>query len=503
MSEKTVLVIDDSTTIRRLVDKELSSQGYRVLVAGTAEEGVETAKSQQPDLIILDHQLPGKTGYEVACELLAIPDTAAIPVVASSTLRKKAYVEYVDCDNVVDMLPKPYTPEALIATIENAIDTGVMVVQSQSEGSAVPEVIDELGESDLTGTFACFGLREVIDMLNNGNKKGVLTVDGETGRISVYIDRGRIQGVTGSGIDTEYVSSRMPESLAELAPVVKLTVAGRRGSEIDGLIGLLDSKVLDPRLLKKLLRLQAAILLRLCFNEKITSFRFDRNVAPPHLFEKLPLDSSLLSILVESCLICEKDELPQSGESDGYQRRAIRGQNLDRAGLSSRHMKLMNLVSEPVSVSQLASRLDWPEEEVQRVVHGFEMAELIEKVSMESKTRVYGVFADGEQALKVRSFYQQSPTEVAGKLVRDADGLKLLFRRTRPDVLLVEVGDQAQVLLDEVSELLEDVRVIGIRTDAGDTAPEQIKSTLATDCTVDCIREAVLENGPATQEEEA
>ena len=149
MSEKTVLVIDDSTTIRRLVDKELSSQGYRVLVAGTAEEGVETAKSQQPDLIILDHQLPGKTGYEVACELLAIPDTAAIPVVASSTLRKKAYVEYVDCDNVVDMLPKPYTPEALIATIENAIDTGVMVVQSQSEGSAVPEVIDELGESDL------------------------------------------------------------------------------------------------------------------------------------------------------------------------------------------------------------------------------------------------------------------------------------------------------------------------------------------------------------------
>ncbi len=493
MSEKTILVIDDSTTIRRLCDKELSAHGFRVLVAGTAEEGVEAAKSERPDLIILDHQLPGKTGYEVACELLAIPETAPIPIIASSTLRKKAYVEYVDCDNVVDMLPKPYSAEALLATVENAINTGVMVVQSQTDGSAVPEVIDELGESDLTGAFSCFGLREIIDMLNNGNKKGMLSIDSKTCRVSVYVDRGRIQAVTASGLDAEFVSSRMPESLADLAPVVKFTVAGRSGSEIDGLVGLLNNKVLDPRLLQKLLRLQGAILLRLCFSEVTTSFRFDQNMTPPHLFEKLPLDSSLLSMLVESCLICEQSELRQCGENDGYLRRAIRGQNLDRAGLSGRHMKLMNLVAEPISVAQLATQLGWPEEEVQRVAHGFELAELIEKVSLEEKTQVYGVFADGEQALKIRSFYQQSPTEVAGKLVRDAVGLKLLLRRTRPDVLLVEVGDEAQALLDEFSELLDDVRVIGIRTGEGNETPHQIDSTLNTDCTVECIRDAVLQ----------
>ena len=224
MSEKTVLVIDDSTTIRRLCDKELGSQGYRVLVTATAEEGVATSFAEIPDLIILDHQLPGKTGYEVACELLGNPATASIPVVASSTLRKKAYVEYVDCDNVVDMLPKPYTPEALIATVENAINTGVMVVQSQNEGTTVPEVIDEPGEYDLTGTFTCFGLREIIDMLNNGTKTGRLTVECENRRIYVYVDRGRIQAVTASGVDPETVSNKMPESLSELAPVIKFTI---------------------------------------------------------------------------------------------------------------------------------------------------------------------------------------------------------------------------------------------------------------------------------------
>ena len=136
MNEKNVLIIDDSATIRRLVDKELTAAGYRVLLAPTAEEGLEIALNEKPDLIILDHQLPGTTGYEVACKLLENPITAVLPVVASSTLRKKAYTEYVDCDNVVDMMPKPYTPEVLVATVENAIETGAMIVGSQNTGSA-------------------------------------------------------------------------------------------------------------------------------------------------------------------------------------------------------------------------------------------------------------------------------------------------------------------------------------------------------------------------------
>lgn len=187
MSEKTVLVIDDSATIRRLVDGELSAVGYRVLVAPTAEEGLEKAANERPDLIILDHQLPGITGFEVACKLAESPDTARIPVVASSTLRKKAYAEYVDCDNVVDMLPKPYTGDLLITTVENAIETASMVVQSQEEGSAVPEIIGEQGDADLMGTFACFGLREILDMLNNGNKRGLLEIESKRCRGSVWI----------------------------------------------------------------------------------------------------------------------------------------------------------------------------------------------------------------------------------------------------------------------------------------------------------------------------
>lgn len=471
MKEKTVLVIDDSATIRRFVDGELSSNGYRVVMAPTAEDGIVKASEENPDLILLDHQLPGTTGYEVCLELLKDPELAKIPVVASSTLRKKAYAEYVDCDNVVDMLPKPYKPEALIATVANAIDTAEMVVQSQSQGSAVPEVIDELGDSDLAGTFRCFGLRELLDMLNNGAKSGSLEVETSHCRVFIYVQRGRIQGVTASGVNADAVAKYMPASLSELAPVIKFTLSGRRGSEVDGLVDLLNTKVLDPRLLKKLLRLQAAVLLRTCFRGELKSFRFDHGQAAPSLFEKLPLDCSLLSLLVEGAMTCEESELPAREPQVGFTRRAIRGQNLDRAGLSSRHMKLMSALSEVVTVAQLAKKLGWEEEEVQRVLHGFELAELIEQQEIQNRAKVAVVSGDQGLNQKLASFFSTHTERCAGKLVKDWTAANLLLRRYRPQFLLVEVSnddacEQLARFKNDPGGLLNNVRVIGIRTGA-------------------------------------
>ncbi|MCA9181983.1 MAG: response regulator, partial [Planctomycetales bacterium] len=126
MSQHTVLVIDDSATIRKLVDRHLSAVGYRVVLAANAEEGLQLAAEILPDLVLLDHQLPGTTGYNVATQLSETEALRHIPVVISSTLRKKAYAEYIDLDNVVDMLPKPYTEDLLQTTVANAIETAAM-----------------------------------------------------------------------------------------------------------------------------------------------------------------------------------------------------------------------------------------------------------------------------------------------------------------------------------------------------------------------------------------
>ncbi len=119
-----ILVIDDSQTIRKLVECHLSQAGYRVAMAANAEQGLELARTLQPQLILLDHQLPGTTGDEVCRQLLEDEVTARIPVVVSSAMRNRAYAKYTEYPNVVDQIPKPFTPELLKSGVANALQIG-------------------------------------------------------------------------------------------------------------------------------------------------------------------------------------------------------------------------------------------------------------------------------------------------------------------------------------------------------------------------------------------
>ncbi|QDT08165.1 response regulator [Planctomycetes bacterium K23_9] len=443
MTDKTVLVIDDSATIRKLVDTHLTPAGYRVVLAPNAEDGVRLAGECSPDLILLDHQLPGTTGYDVCCKLVEIPELRSIPVVISSTLRKKAYAEYVDLDNVVDMLPKPYTEQLLLMTVANALETAAMVVTSQSQGSAVPEVINQQSEAELAGSLTCFGLRELLDFLNNGRKSGVLEVEADRARIRFHLDKGRIQGVYGSGMDPddiEKIVSQLPDSLSSLAPVLRMTMSGRSCAEVDGFVQLLDQKVLDPRLMTKLLRFQASMLVQLAFEQNLNAFRFELGHSQNALHKNLPLDISLLALLVEAAM-CSDDPQATSGQNQSYVRRAIRGQNLDRAGLPARHMKILNLLSDPKSHAEIQRELGWSETEVRQVLRGFVMAELVEIRSQVVAGNFVVFEPNAAAAQNLRAELEASDNRYAGKVVRDKLALQLVLKRSIPHTLAFAADD--------------------------------------------------------------
>ncbi len=158
MENPLVLVIDDSQTIRKMVECHLSQAGYRVAMAPNAEQGLQLAGTLQPDLILLDHQLPGTTGDEVCRKLLDGEQTCRIPVVISSAMRNRAFAQYTEFANVVDQIPKPFTPELLKSGVANALQTGAMVVQAQRTGCAMPEAVGEVTDATLEGTTAAFPL---------------------------------------------------------------------------------------------------------------------------------------------------------------------------------------------------------------------------------------------------------------------------------------------------------------------------------------------------------
>lgn len=442
MAEKKILVIDDSATIRKLVDTHLSPAGYAVTLAPTAEEGLQLAEEVRPDLILLDHQLPGTTGFEVCQQLAASSALQMIPVVVSSTLRKKAYVEYADMNNVVDMLPKPYTENLLRTTIENAIETAAMVVESQTKGSAVPEIIGESSEPDLAGLFDVFGLREVVDFLNNGNKQGVLEVEAQRLRLWIYLDRGRIQGISATGLQTEEtqkVVDLLPSSLQSLAEVLRLTIAGRGTAEFDGFVQLMDKRVLDPRLTAKLLRFQAAMLIGLVMDRPLKGYQFRSTSKFPSLQRDLPLEISLMGLMVENAIHCDLSAINPDDSALRYVRRAIRGQNLDRAGLAAKHMKILNLLSEPRSVDELQKRLGWEHDEIRRVLTGFVSADILECKRDESEGKFVAYETNSVAASQLRNELKQASGQFVGKVVRDTLTLQLLVKRTQPDAVFFAV----------------------------------------------------------------
>jgi CheY-like chemotaxis protein len=77
-----VLVVEDSLVNLELVIALLEQEGCQVLTAECAEAALRLAGLERPDLILMDLQLPGMTGYEATQKLKADPATAAIPVVA-------------------------------------------------------------------------------------------------------------------------------------------------------------------------------------------------------------------------------------------------------------------------------------------------------------------------------------------------------------------------------------------------------------------------------------
>jgi two-component system cell cycle response regulator DivK len=85
----TVLVVEDNALNLKLVRDVLGYAGYRVLEAGDAERGIEIARAEAPDLILMDIQLPGIDGVEALGRLRGDAATAGIPVVALTALAMK------------------------------------------------------------------------------------------------------------------------------------------------------------------------------------------------------------------------------------------------------------------------------------------------------------------------------------------------------------------------------------------------------------------------------
>ncbi len=121
-SSTRVLVIDDEAPIRLLCRVNLEAEGMNVLEAADGPSGLEKARAETPDVVLLDVMMPGLDGWRVAEELLDDPRTESIPIVfltARAELRDRA--RGIDLGGV-DYVTKPFNPVELAPLVRDLLD---------------------------------------------------------------------------------------------------------------------------------------------------------------------------------------------------------------------------------------------------------------------------------------------------------------------------------------------------------------------------------------------
>jgi len=121
MSGHLILIVEDNDNNRKLARDVLQFNGYRTTEAINAEDGIEIARSDKPDLVLMDIQLPRMDGIEAFRHLRTDPETGEIPVVAFT-----ASVMNEDRQRILDAgfeayLSKPISIKELLSTVGDVI----------------------------------------------------------------------------------------------------------------------------------------------------------------------------------------------------------------------------------------------------------------------------------------------------------------------------------------------------------------------------------------------
>ncbi len=117
----TVLIVDDSTTVRQMVSEQLRKSGFEVMEAVDGEEAIEKIQARTPDLVITDIVMPRKNGYDLTRWLKSSPATKHIPVIMWTSKSEEFDVYWGMKQGADAYITKPYHPPDLIEAVKKLL----------------------------------------------------------------------------------------------------------------------------------------------------------------------------------------------------------------------------------------------------------------------------------------------------------------------------------------------------------------------------------------------
>ena len=117
MTIQKILVVDDSPTERFFYTELLMKNGYNVVTAENGAEALTKAKSEQPNLILMDIVMPGQNGFQVTRAISRDPGTAHIPIIICTSKDQETDRYWGMKQGAKDYVTKPVDPKDLLSKI--------------------------------------------------------------------------------------------------------------------------------------------------------------------------------------------------------------------------------------------------------------------------------------------------------------------------------------------------------------------------------------------------
>ena len=138
---QTLLLADDSATIRRVIELTFADGDIRVIAVGDGQQAIDRIKANPPDIVLADARMPERDGYDVATFIKEDPALAHIPVVLLRVAGEPVdddRARQVGCDAV---LVKPLAPRAVVGLVRELLGgrtSGTEQREASTRGSPVP-----------------------------------------------------------------------------------------------------------------------------------------------------------------------------------------------------------------------------------------------------------------------------------------------------------------------------------------------------------------------------
>ena len=161
-SARVIVSIDDDPNVAALLRQELSDDGYRVISAHNADEGVALVKRHRPAAVTVDILMPGKDGWQTIAILKDDPETRDVPVIVLSAMDNS---DLGFAMGVHDYLVKPLDKDAMLSALKR-IDGGdikdVLVVEDEP---ATQDLLCQMLQETGVGTRTASNGREALDLV--------------------------------------------------------------------------------------------------------------------------------------------------------------------------------------------------------------------------------------------------------------------------------------------------------------------------------------------------